>query len=526
MQLSTAELEVAFLVMVVPLVYILGKCILKSWATSLFREIPIVGFRDGLLSRAQATCRSLWKTAEWAAEGYAKFSKHNSPYLISTLDRGLVVLLPVIQMKTVYRLPEDRLDIFGTLNEQIQAKYTIRNQKVIRDPYHRHLIPSELDIFTEPMVNELEKGLESLWGTETGWREIPIWQSCFQLVARATNYALCGIPLCRDENYLKYLQVQSTAVFGGSMLISITPKPLRMFTGRLVRWWCLYYSRKINSICAPYIGKRIDETIHMKDGNNSGTGCPKDGLQLIIDETTSRGEPLAVGVIAERLLIANNVSIHSTTLTVHNLIMSLVTSDPSSGYIEALREECRDVLSSAGGIWTLDAVRKLKLVDSAIRESMRVFPFASVAMARTVVDPQGISIEHGDSSVHVPQGTTLALPMESIHYDEDTYPDASRFNPFRFTSEDTGSTTAKPTTTADDKFLSFGTSRNPCPGRFLAVHEMKLIVASMLLNYDIEYTKTKLDFTNLLAMKVPNTGITLRVRRRPDLKEHYRPSPT
>lgn len=35
------------------------------------------------------------------------------------MDRGKVAVLPQGQMKTVYRLPEDRLDVFGTLQEQI-----------------------------------------------------------------------------------------------------------------------------------------------------------------------------------------------------------------------------------------------------------------------------------------------------------------------------------------------------------------------------------------------------------------------
>lgn len=110
---------------------------------------------------------------------------------------------------------------------------------------------------------------------------------------------------------------------------------------------------------------------------------------MIIDETLSRGDPslLDAKLISDRLLVTNNASVHSVTLTVHNLVMDLATSDPSMGYVEALREECREAFNSAGGVWTLNAVRKLKLVDSAIRESMRICPFGSVTMARTVSRP-------------------------------------------------------------------------------------------------------------------------------------------
>lgn len=112
--------------------------------------------------------------------------------------------------------------------------------------------------------------------------------------------------------------------------------------------------------------------------------------------------------------------------------------------------------------------------------------------------------------------------MASIHCDEAIYPDARQFNPFRFVNiENEGNhtdgpryVTIKPTATPDDHFFGFGTSKNPCPGRFLAIHEIKLVLAYLLTNYDIEYTKARPQPTNLLAMKLPKMDTAIRVRRR------------
>jgi hypothetical protein len=38
-----------------------------------------------------------------------------------------MVILPTEQMKTIGRLPEDQLDVFGTLQEQIHVNYTVRD---------------------------------------------------------------------------------------------------------------------------------------------------------------------------------------------------------------------------------------------------------------------------------------------------------------------------------------------------------------------------------------------------------------
>ncbi|XXH05961.1 Rho GTPase [Hypoxylon texense] len=346
------------------------------------------------------------------------------------MDGGTVVILPTEQMKTVGKLPEDQLDIFGTLQEQIQAEYTVPDQRVVLDPYHRYLIPSrltrELDVLTGPMVAALEDGFKSAWGTGPGWTEVNLWQGCFQVVAKAANSALCGAPLCNDEKYLASLEGQSVALFGGSMLISVAPTFLRSITGDLVNLWCAYRARKFAKICVPYIEARIRETRQAKPvgGEPAGSEKPvKDALQLIIDEVISRDDDTqrSASLISDRLLIiTNNVSLHSTTLTLHNLISCLVTSDPSLGYIEALREECDEVLRDADGTWNLEAVRKLRLLDSAIRESMRIVPFASIAMARTVADPKGVSIESGQSSVLIPPRHNPRLangkrPLRRVH---------------------------------------------------------------------------------------------------------------
>jgi len=94
--------------------------------------------------------------------------------------------------------------------------------------------------------------------------------------------------------------------------------------------------------------------------------------------------------VAHRLLLVNDISLHSTSFTVQNVILDLFSSDPAMGYVDALRDEAASVLAKSGGVWTRDAVRDLKLIDSMIRESMRLNPFAIVGLPRTVCMPTSI----------------------------------------------------------------------------------------------------------------------------------------
>lgn len=61
-----------------------------------------------------------------------------------------------------------------------------------------------------------------------------------------------------------------------------------------------------------------------------------------------------------------------------NVLLDLASSDPSREYIQALRNECDQVLTEARGTWTKDDVGRLKLVDLVIRESMRLTTFGTL----------------------------------------------------------------------------------------------------------------------------------------------------
>ncbi|RYP83580.1 hypothetical protein DL769_001334 [Monosporascus sp. CRB-8-3] len=271
-----------------------------------------------------------------------------------------------------------------------------------------------------------------------------------------------------------------------------------------------------------------------------------DGLQWIIDECYANGnaDQLVPERICHRLLLVNDISMHSTSFTTHNAILDLACLDPSLGCIESMRQEAKQALEMAGGSWSFQAVKELRLIDSAIRESMRLTPFASVGLPRTdgdpeytdsrqVVHPDGISMVN--SNARVARGTVLAVPIEPIHYDEEIYPNAYGFEPFRFArpgemanmlakingNEQTRHTeNARLSATLDDAFLGFGFGKHACPGRFFAINEMKIFIAHMLLNYDIEVARGRPKLINLMWLKLPFHDGKVRVRKR-STDEHY-----
>lgn len=112
-----------------------------------------------------------------------------------------------------------------------------------------------------------------------------------------------------------------------------------------------------------------------------------DALQWIIDECYKSKSPqdqLQPKRVCQRLLFVNDVSLLTTAYTAQNFILDLFSTDPSLGYVTTLRRECQEALRKSGGHWTHEAVTDLHLVDSAIRESMRMNPFGTLALPRQV----------------------------------------------------------------------------------------------------------------------------------------------
>jgi hypothetical protein len=92
--------------------------------------------------------------------------------------------------------------------------------------------------------------------------------------------------------------------------------------------------------------------------------------------------------IGHRILLLNFAAIHTTSLTVANTLQDLFSGDPSSGTVKDIRDECIEVLAASRGVWTKDAVSKLHLLDSAIRESMRVSSLSILGLPRRVNRPK------------------------------------------------------------------------------------------------------------------------------------------
>ena len=229
-------------------------------------------------------------------------------------------------------------------------------------------------------------------------------------------------------------------------------------------------------------------------------------------------------------------------------MLDLVSSDQSSKFWEQLGEEATGAFKN-GGDWTNPAsLLKLPLADSTIRESLRKNPIIARSIVREVIADDGVTLPSGH---FIPKGAWMCAGAPGLHHDGRFYPKPEQYDPFRFAKkQDDGLTEAdkevltekasiyrknQALVTTSDIFLSFGYGKHSwyvliryggfltdvihvlmasSPGRWLAAHQLKLMLAYVAMNYDIQHMALRPVNFVLGDAIIPSDTATMMVRRR------------
>jgi cytochrome P450 len=143
----------------------------------------------------------------------------------------------------------------------------------------------------------------------------------------------------------------------------------------------------------------------------------------------------------------------------------------------------------------------LPFIDACINETMRLKPVAPILMLEAARDTAVAGLE-------VPEGTLLMCLMRAGATDERRFPDAHAFDPERWFSMNSNS--------AKRVAMPFGDGPRLCPGRYLAILEMKMVMAMLLGAFEIEAVTTPdgREAREHLAFTMYPAGLRLRLAAR------------
>jgi cytochrome P450 len=153
---------------------------------------------------------------------------------------------------------------------------------------------------------------------------------------------------------------------------------------------------------------------------------------------------------------------------------------------------------------TFEQMSQLDYIDACGNEAMRLKPVAPFIGFQTLRDTVV-----GD--VQVPQGATIIALMRHDAVSDAHVPDAAAFTPERWLAEHDPSLNA---TSAKRISMPFGGGPRICPGRYLALIEMKMAMATLLGRFDIASLDTPDGKPAHEHMKLTMTPVGLRMRLR------------
>jgi hypothetical protein len=163
---------------------------------------PHVGKRPQLLSNIRATLHSFTNTASLVAQGYAKYSSQNIPFLVSNFRKGHVLIIPPASLKAVLNTPEHVVASLHPQADSISAKYTMRNQAIYPANTEvdvvRKQITKRFGSLCGDMAEEVELAVNEIWEVGNEWKEIKIWPALEEVATRVVNRAVVGVPLCKS----------------------------------------------------------------------------------------------------------------------------------------------------------------------------------------------------------------------------------------------------------------------------------------------------------------------------------------
>jgi cytochrome P450 len=155
---------------------------------------------------------------------------------------------------------------------------------------------------------------------------------------------------------------------------------------------------------------------------------------------------------------------------------------------------------------TLDEFARLDYLEACLHETLRLKPVAPILPLEALRE-----VTIGD--VRVPAGWVVFCLMRRDSADERLVPRASAFEPERWLAE------GGPTHAADASkrtSMPFGAGPRICPGRYLAMLEIKIAMATLLGHFDIDSIDTPdgQEAREHLAFTMSPVGLRMRLRER------------
>lgn len=200
------------------------------------------------------------------------------------------------------------------------------------------------------------------------------------------------------------------------------------------------------------------------------------------------------GNLMTMLLAGEDTTAYTLAWAVHHLCDS-----PES--VNRLQQEADRLLGDSDLAGDVDTAHKLAWAGAIANETMRLRPVAPFLLLDAKVDTV-----IGD--LFVEAGARVAVLMRPAARDSRYFVEPHAFRPERWLDEAAGARDAS-------AHIPFGSGARICPGRLLALLEMKLLLTMLYKNFEVERVGKAEEVLERFAFTMSPAGLKVRLRRRP-----------
>ncbi|KAI0455767.1 cytochrome P450 monooxygenase [Xylaria acuta] len=444
------------------------------------------------------------------AEGYNKIMvPFDRPFVVTWWSLSNLIL-PPRYLPDLHHFKSEDASFLKNFSDAVRLHYSVGSlyeSDRMGDILRKGLNPA-LPSLTTLIVSEIKRAIDLEIGKPEEWKTFKTVDLFIMISHRVVSRLLAGEELSRDEDFIHLSLKFGDSVFVTGLIISQLPLgPFRGIVGWLIALYHRWMLYRIVRVVEPVIARRMSEA------------------------RTSKTVPRYDDSIEWAIKLNDPPQRDSRTITLEMLhILEAAAGAPGAmmsemiyqllvepHYFQPLRDEIRDARKGARS--TDETIQKLRLMDSFLMETNRMYPVGGVTAARTVMR-KPLSLHDGTL---LPVGTRIGFPCKAIQLDPANFEDPLRFDGFRFArlneveGKDEVGTTRYAAVTPTPTNLSWGFGKHACPGRFYAVKLAKLVFAEILLDYEFQWegdvqTKHPASF-EVEGQFLPNLSQKIRIRK-------------
>lgn len=172
-------------------------------------------------------------------------------------------------------------------------------------------------------------------------------------------------------------------------------------------------------------------------------------------------------------------------------------------HYQRARDEVDGILGDDLVVQSLEQAAQFPFVEAVYSETMRLKPVAPL----NAMEPN----EDVELMGHlIPRGTVIMMLNRYIANQPSTFGEPAKFDPERWLADDKERGCPHDTSA----FLPFGTGPRFCPGRNLALVQLRSVLAMLIRNFDVELADPAVEVAEKLAFTMMPTNLNVRMKKR------------